>query len=137
MVETRLGLPCASLGPSIASLYRQPLKMAGGVLVSFSQSGRSPDIVAMQDGARAAGGLTIALVNDEASPLAQGAEALLPLHAGPERSVAATKSALCCMGLAAAFVAAWREDEAGKSRRRPARRDERRRDRRLKRCCRL
>lgn len=111
MVETRLGLPCASLGPSIASLYRQPLKMAGGALVSFSQSGRSPDIVAMQDAARSAGGLTIALVNDETSPLAQGAEFLLPLHAGPERSVAATKSALSCMGLAAALVAAWREDE--------------------------
>ena len=111
MVETRLGLPCASLGPSIASLYRQPLKMAAGVLVSFSQSGRSPDIVAMQESIRSAGGLTIALVNDETSPLARGAEFLLPLHAGPERSVAATKSALCCMGLAAALVAAWREDE--------------------------
>jgi len=111
MVETRLGLPCASLGPSIASLYRQPLKMAAGVLVSFSQSGRSPDIVAMQQSTRSAGGLTIALVNDETSPLARGAAFLLPSHAGPERSVAATKSALCCMGLAAALVAAWREDE--------------------------
>ena len=111
LVETRLGLPCASLGPSIASLYRQPLRMAGGVLVSFSQSGRSPDIVAMQEASRSAGGLTIALVNDETSPLAEETEFLLPLRAGPERSVAATKSALCCMGIAAALVAAWREDE--------------------------
>ena len=97
MVETRLGLPCASLGPSIASLYRQRLKMTGGALVSVSQSGRSPDIVAMQQAAKSAGALTIALVNDETSPLAHEAGFLLPLHAGPERSVAATKSAPCCI----------------------------------------
>jgi glutamine---fructose-6-phosphate transaminase (isomerizing) len=111
LVETRLGLPCASLGPSIASLYRRPLRMAGGVLFSFSQSGRSPDIVAMQAATKSAGGLTIALVNDESSPLAQQADVLLPLRAGPERSVAATKSALSCMGIAAALVASWQEDD--------------------------
>ena len=111
MVETRLGLPCASLGPSLASLYHRPLRMAGTALVSFSQSGRSPDIVALQNAARDSGALTIALANDETSPLAGGAEVLLPLKAGPERSVAATKSALSSMGLAAALAAAWADDK--------------------------
>ena len=112
LVERELGLPCASIGPSIASLYGKRLKLSGAALLSISQSGRSPDIVAMQRAAREAGALTVALVNDEASPLAEGAEVALPLHAGAERSVAATKSALLSMALAAAFVAAWAEDAA-------------------------
>ena len=107
LVETELGLPCASIGPSIASLYGKRLRLGGAALISISQSGRSPDIVAMQHAAREAGALTIALVNDAASPLALGAEAALPLCAGAERSVAATKSALLSMALACAIVAAW------------------------------
>ena len=67
-VEIRLGLACASLGPSIASLYRAPLRLGGAVAVTISQSGRSPDIVAMQQAAKAAGATTIALVNDVQSP---------------------------------------------------------------------
>ena len=110
LVERELGLPCASIGPSIASLYGKRLRLSGAALLSISQSGRSPDIVAMQRAAREAGALTIALVNDDASPLAAGAETALPLHAGAERSVAATKSALLSMALAAAFVADWADD---------------------------
>ena len=112
LVERELGLPCASIGPSIASLYGKRLRVSGAALLSISQSGRSPDIVAMQRAARDSGALTIALVNDVSSPLAEGAEAPLPLHAGAERSVAATKSALLSMALAAAFIAAWARDEA-------------------------
>ena len=106
-VETELGLACASLGPSIASLYGRSLRLNGAALLSVSQSGRSPDIVASQAAARAGGALTIAIVNDETSPLAGGADIVLPLHVGPERSVAATKSALASMALAAALVGAW------------------------------
>ena len=111
LVERELGLPCASIGPSIASLYGKRLRLSGAALLSISQSGKSPDIVAMQRAAREAGALTIALVNDVSSPLAQGAEATLPLHAGAERSVAATKSALLSMALSASFIAAWAGDE--------------------------
>ena len=112
LVERELSLPCASIGPSIASLYGKRMRLSGAALLSISQSGRSPDIVAMQRAARGAGALTIALVNDETSPLAQAAEVALPLHAGAERSVAATKSALLSMALAAAVVGAWAEDTA-------------------------
>ena len=110
LVEILSGTPCASIGPSIATLYRTPLRLQAAVSVAISQSGRSPDIVEMQRAARRGGALAIALVNDVASPLAAEAEALLPLWAGPERSVAATKSMIAGLVAGASLVAAWRED---------------------------
>ena len=110
-VEIRLGLACASLGPSIASLYRAPLRLGGAVAVTISQSGRSPDIVVMQQAAKDAGATTIALVNDVQSPAAEEADALLPLHAGPEHSVAATKSMIASLVAGVSLVARWGEDE--------------------------
>jgi glutamine---fructose-6-phosphate transaminase (isomerizing) len=111
LVELRLGLACASLGPSIASLYHAPLKLEGAVTVAISQSGQSPDIVAMQRTAKAQRAMTIAFVNDEASPLAQEADALLPLCAGAERSVAATKSMIAALVACASLVAHWGDDD--------------------------
>jgi glutamine---fructose-6-phosphate transaminase (isomerizing) len=112
LIEMTAGVPCASIGPSIASLYHAPLRLGGAVALSISQSGRSPDIVAMQDAAKRAGGLTIALVNDVSSPLATRADCLLPLHAGPEKSVAATKSMIASLVAGAALIAEWRRDVA-------------------------
>jgi glutamine---fructose-6-phosphate transaminase (isomerizing) len=110
VVEMKAGLACASLGPSLASLYQAPLRLSGAVAVAISQSGRSPDIVAMQRAARDQGAVTIALVNDEDSPLAHDADALLPLHAGAERSVAATKSMIASLVAGAFLVAHWNQD---------------------------
>lgn len=112
LVEILTGVPVASMGPSVASLYDAPLRLKGGVMVAVSQSGRSPDIVSLQGAARRAGAFTIAVVNDTASPLAQDADAVLPLHAGPETSVAATKTFLASAAVLAALVAAWRGDAA-------------------------
>jgi glutamine---fructose-6-phosphate transaminase (isomerizing) len=110
LVELKLGLACASLGPSIASLYRAPLKLEGAVAIAISQSGRSPDILAMQRTAKDQRAMTIAFVNDEESPLAQEADALLPLCAGSERSVAATKSMIAALTAGASLVADWSDD---------------------------
>jgi glucosamine--fructose-6-phosphate aminotransferase (isomerizing) len=110
LVELRLGLVCASLGPSVASLYRAPLRLADAVALTLSQSGRSPDIVAMQRAARQAGAFTVALVNDAGSPAAVDAAALLPLHAGEERSVAATKTMIATLVAGASLVAHWAGD---------------------------
>ena len=110
LIEMRVALACASLGPSIASLYHAPLRLAGAAAIAISQSGRSPDIVAMQRAAKEARAITIALVNEADSPLARDAEALLPLHAGPERSVAATKSMIASLVACAFLVAHWSED---------------------------
>jgi glutamine---fructose-6-phosphate transaminase (isomerizing) len=112
LVELKVGLACASLGPSIASLYRAPLKLKGAVAIAISQSGRSPDILAMQRMAKDQGALSLAFVNDEASPLAREANAVLPLCAGLERSVAATKSMIASLVAAASLTAHWSGDDA-------------------------
>ena len=112
LIEIMVGLPCASIGPSIDSLYRAQLRLERGVAVSLSQSGRSPDIVAAQRAAREGGALTLALVNDESSPLAGEAARLIGLRAGEERSVAATKSMIAGMTAGAAVAAAWARDDA-------------------------
>jgi glucosamine--fructose-6-phosphate aminotransferase (isomerizing) len=110
LVETKVGLACASLAPSIASLYRAPLRLDGAVSITISQSGRSPDVVAMQHAAKDAGATTIALVNDGNSPAARDADVLLRLHAGEEHSVAATKSMIAALIAGASLVARWSPD---------------------------
>lgn len=90
--ELRLGLPMASVGPSIASVYGARLKARGAVCLSVSQSGRSPDIVRLTRSLTEEGATTVAITNDPASPLADAASVTLPICAGPETSVAATKT---------------------------------------------
>jgi len=112
LLETMAGIPVASMGPSVASVYRTRLRLAGAVMVTISQSGRSPDLLAFQAAARAGGALAVALVNDTSGPLADGADVVVPLHAGPEASVAATKSFVASAAAAATLVAAWSGDAA-------------------------
>jgi glutamine---fructose-6-phosphate transaminase (isomerizing) len=112
LLEILAGLPVASIGPSVASIYRAPLRLKGTLLVSVSQSGKSPDIVALQAAARAAGAFTVAVVNDAGSPLAREADAVLPLHAGEEKSVAATKTCIASAAVLAALVAELAQDDA-------------------------
>lgn len=82
-----------SLGaPSLLTLYHAPPRLAQAFVLGISQSGESPDIVALVAEARRQGALTAAITNEPASPLARAAEHLLPLNVGPERAVAASKS---------------------------------------------
>lgn len=92
LFEIGTGIPVASIGPSVASVYRAPLNVPGALHITVSQSGASPDVIAVQDTAKRGGALTVAVVNVADSPLAQQADVVLPIHAGEERSVAATKS---------------------------------------------
>jgi glucosamine--fructose-6-phosphate aminotransferase (isomerizing) len=110
LTEIFAGIPVASVGPSIASLYRAPLKLRGAIVVSVSQSGESPDIVALQAAARAAGAFSIAVVNQAESPLARNAEAVITLHAGVETSITATKSCIASAVALAMLVAEWCDD---------------------------
>lgn len=112
LTEIMLGVPVASVGPSIASVYEAPLKLNCAVLLTISQSGKSPDIVGLQRAAKAAGALTIALVNVTDSPIAAEADFVVPLYADEEKSVAATKSFIASCAAAAAIVAAWSGDKA-------------------------
>ncbi len=92
LTETRIGIPVASVGPSVASIYGAPLVSRDSVCVAVSQSGASPDIVALQALARDGGARCVAVVNAQGSPMAQGAHVILPVLAGQELAVAATKS---------------------------------------------
>ncbi|WP_343079539.1 SIS domain-containing protein [Ostreiculturibacter nitratireducens] len=110
--EILLGLPVASLGPSVASVYRAPLRLGGSACLSVSQSGRSPDIIAMTKAARDGGALTVAITNDAASPLADTADLTVPIHAGPELSVAATKTFVTSAVAGLAILAEVKGDAA-------------------------
>ena len=112
LLETRLHIPVASLPPSVTTLYQTKLKVRGALAIAISQSGRSPDLIEAAREVREAGATLVALVNDTASPLAREADILLPLHAGEERSVAATKSFIASLVAIADLVSRWREDEA-------------------------
>ncbi len=112
LLEIRLGLVVASVGPSVRSIYGGRPQVADALFLAISQSGRSPDIVALAQGAREGGALTVALTNDAASPLATACEVVLPLHAGPERSVAATKSYIASLAALFQLLAAWSDDAA-------------------------
>lgn len=106
-VELELGLPVASLGPSLASIYGAPLKLGRAAAFAVSQSGASPDIVAMAEGSRAGGALAFALVNTVPSPLSQVASLAIDIQAGPEIAVAATKSFVNSAVAGLAIIAAW------------------------------
>jgi glucosamine--fructose-6-phosphate aminotransferase (isomerizing) len=111
LFETRLDLPVVSQPPSVVSIYGRRLDRARGALfLVISQSGRSPDLLLSARAARDAGALVVALVNDERSPLADIAEVVLPLRAGPEISVAATKSYLASLAAIARLTAVWAGD---------------------------
>jgi glucosamine--fructose-6-phosphate aminotransferase (isomerizing) len=111
MIETRLEVLTASLAPSTASVFTAQPEMTDVLALAISQSGRSPDLLAAARGARDGGALLVALVNDSASPLADLADVVIPLDAGPELSVAATKSFITALGAIAALVACWADDQ--------------------------
>jgi glucosamine--fructose-6-phosphate aminotransferase (isomerizing) len=110
LCEICLGIPCCSLGASVVSIYRAELKLKDTVLFSISQSGQSPDILALEAEARRAGVLSVAITNQENSPLARGADICLPLRAGRENSTAATKSFIASVTATAYLIALWSAD---------------------------
>jgi glutamine---fructose-6-phosphate transaminase (isomerizing) len=113
MIETRLGVATVSQAPSINSIYGGPLlNISGAPFILISQSGRSPDLLISAEAAKKAGALVIAIVNDVASPLAGLSDIVLPVHAGPETSVAATKSYVGMLAAIAHLVAEWGDDDA-------------------------
>jgi glutamine---fructose-6-phosphate transaminase (isomerizing) len=107
LVETELGLLTASISPSISSVYGVEQDLGGCLFVAISQSGCSPDLLSTATSARASGATVLALVNAPESPLAALAHHAIPLYAGPESSIAATKSYLCALAAALQLVARW------------------------------
>jgi glucosamine--fructose-6-phosphate aminotransferase (isomerizing) len=110
-IELAAGIPVASIGPSIVSIYGRELKLDRAAAIAISQSGKSPDIVAMAESARRAGALSFAITNTAGSPLAAAADFTIDLHAGAERSVAATKTFVSSVVAGLGLIANWTADE--------------------------
>src|SRR5438045_4217058 len=87
-------LTVAFATPSLYTVYEAPPKLGPAAVIGISQSGASPDVVAVLDEAKRQGRPTLAITNNSRSPLAETADWVLPLHAGEERAVAATKTYL-------------------------------------------
>jgi glucosamine--fructose-6-phosphate aminotransferase (isomerizing) len=110
LIMSRLGRLVTSLPMSLVTLYKSPLVTRDTLAISISQSGQSPDVVEPIRYFRDGGATTVALVNDTTSPLAMAAEWTMPLHAGKEQSVAATKSFIASLVAGARLVAEWQDD---------------------------
>src|SRR5262245_29663263 len=111
LFEARLGLLASAAAPSVVTAYQRPPELRDALFVVVSQSGRSPDLITATQVARKFGALTLAIVNDENSPAAAASELVLPIGAGSEQSVAATKTVALSMIAGAKLVAALARDE--------------------------
>jgi glucosamine--fructose-6-phosphate aminotransferase (isomerizing) len=113
LIEQYLRTPVSSMAPSVVSVAGTPPRdLRTALLIAVSQSGRSPDILASTEAAKKAGAEIVAIVNDTDSPLARLATVVLSLAAGPERSVAATKTCIASLAVLADLVRAWSGDQA-------------------------
>ena len=112
LIMARLGRLVTSLPMSLITLYQSRIHAEGLLSMAFSQSGQSADLIAPTRYFAEQGAMTAAFVNDASSPLAQAAKWVFPLHAGAEKSVAATKSFIAQLVAGARVVAAWQQNDA-------------------------
>jgi glucosamine--fructose-6-phosphate aminotransferase (isomerizing) len=110
LIETRLHLPVSASAPSVITAFRKPLTLRNALFIVISQSGRSPDLVAATRSARDAGARTVAIVNVVPSPVGDAAEFVIPISAGLEHSIAATKTVIGSMAAGAALIAELADD---------------------------
>ncbi len=103
-------LQVALATPSLFTMYQKPPRLDGALVIGISQSGQSPDIVSVLAEGRQQGRPTLALTNDPDSPLAKAADHVLPLHAGTERAIAATKTYTTSLAALALFSVLLEED---------------------------
>src|SRR5262245_54763742 len=106
-IERNLNLAVADAAPSIVTVYHKTLALKGQLFLALSQSGRSDDLVEQTKSARECGALTVGLINEVASPLAEACDIVLPIGAGPELSVAATKTFIGTLAAILRLTAAW------------------------------
>lgn len=107
LVETLLRIPTGTAMPSVTTLYDRSPNWTSAAVIGISQSGRSTDVSEVVAEARKQGAQTVAITNDPESPLARSSAHVLPLSAGPEQSVAATKTFTASLAMLAALVVGW------------------------------
>jgi hypothetical protein len=111
-IELSCGVPVSSTGPSVSSVYGASMKLADAATLAISQSGQSPDIIGMAQTARDSGSFVIALTNTASSPLAGLSAQHIDILAGPELSIAATKSFVSSIVAGLLVLAHWQDDHA-------------------------
>lgn len=112
LLETRAGIVTASAAPSVFTLYQSKLQLKNALVIGISQSGASPDVADMLAYARSSGAITIAIVNQTESALANAAEFVVPILAGKEQAVAATKTYLSTLSALIQFIAVLTQDDS-------------------------
>ena len=112
LIEQNLGVLTTSATPSLSSVYGGRVDMGDALVLAVSQSGQSPDLVQYCLTAGSQGAMRVGMINAEHSALSTAVDITLPLDAGPEKSVAATKSCLAAMLMSFGLVAHWRNDAA-------------------------
>lgn len=112
LIERFLGAPVAAAAPSVASVYGRRLNLDGQLFLAISQSGSSEDLIEQARAARDSGAVTACIVNETASALAERCEFVLPMAAGPEHAVPATKTFIASLAALARLVALWAEEHA-------------------------
>ncbi len=110
LIERYIGVPVAEAAPNIASVYGRRLRLENQLFLAISQSGRSDDLVALASSAKAAGALTVAIVNATDGPLVPACDIILPIGAGPELSVAASKTFVATLAALLRLTASWTDD---------------------------
>jgi glucosamine--fructose-6-phosphate aminotransferase (isomerizing) len=111
LTMAKMGKLPTSLSMSILTLYQAQLDISRSIGIAISQSGQSPDVVNPLKYFSDNGPGSIALVNDSSSPLAKASKWTVPLHAGPEKSVAATKSFIASLSASAHLIGSWKNDK--------------------------
>ncbi|APJ03210.1 SIS domain-containing protein [Silvanigrella aquatica] len=109
--ETQLGVPTSSIAPSVHTIYKSNINYKNGFVFAISQSGKSDDLIECMATARKKGAVTLSIVNELNSPLEKESEYFIPLNAGKESSVAATKSFIASLTRVIQLVAFWRQNQ--------------------------
>lgn len=110
LIETHTKILTSSAAPSLSSVYDAPTDLRGALFLAISQSGKSPDLLATVENAKASGAYVVALCNSPDSPLSGTAHYAIDLHAGVETSVAATKSYIASLSAIVHLLASWTEN---------------------------
>ena len=111
-IELSAKIPVASIGPSIASIYGVTLDADRSICIAMSQSGQSPDIVSSVEKLNVGGAMSVAITNEPLSPLARISDRTINILAGPERSVAATKTFVTSIVAGLSVLAHWQQDDS-------------------------
>ncbi len=111
LIHNIVGIPCGLSTPSVISKYNGKLGFAKTLVIGVSQSGKAADVLSVLERAKETGAITVALTNYPDSPMAKAADYHLFCNAGPETSIAATKTFTSQMYALALLAAVWADDE--------------------------